>query len=137
MLVALGAVAVAAGCSRSPAPREDPIGAVTRAAGPAMHSPSRAEGRRIYLAYCAPCHGDEGRGDGQNASRLELRPPDLQTSVARLPAADIQRIVQGGTKAMGRTPLCPPLGRTLGADGVDVVVAYVRTLAREPGPAAR
>ena len=135
--LALTAACAAAGCSPPPAPRENPVDAAMRASGPALHSPSRAEGHRVFVAYCAPCHGDDGRGDGQNASRLTPRPPDLQAAPGRLSAADIQHIVERGTAAAGRTPLCPPLGRALGADSVEAVVAYVRTLGANGRSAAR
>lgn len=36
-----------------------------------------AQGRRIYQANCAVCHGEQGRGDGLAASSLNPRPSDL------------------------------------------------------------
>jgi cytochrome c5 len=129
-LVGLVAVALAAAaCSRQAQPKEDPVPAVIAASGRAWQSPSAAEGRRVFLAYCATCHGDEGRGDGQNASRLTPRPPDLADAAARLSPAELRRIVVGGTTAVGRTPLCPPHGRTLGAERVDTLLAHLRSLA--------
>jgi len=132
LVAGVGVIAVAAaasGCSRQSS-REDPIAIAARSTEQADLGRTAADGRRRFLAYCAPCHGDEGRGDGQNASRLTPRPTDLRGAAARLSAADIRRIVDAGTAATGRSPLCPPLGRTLGAEGVDAVVAYVQTLRR-------
>jgi mono/diheme cytochrome c family protein len=127
--LALGLVLATTACSRPAAPQEDPVPAVIAASGRAYQSPSAAEGRRLFTAYCATCHGDEGRGDGQNASRLAPRPPDLTQAMTRLSFADVRRIVEGGTASLGRTPLCPPHGRTLGAEGVDVLLAHLRSLA--------
>jgi mono/diheme cytochrome c family protein len=126
LAVALGSSA----CSRPASPKEDPVPAVVAASGRAYQSPSSAEGRRLFATHCATCHGDEGRGDGQNASRLTPRPPDLTESLRRLSPADVRRIVEGGTGAVGRTPLCPPHGRTLGQEQVGLVLAHLRTLVK-------
>lgn len=131
LLTAVLLVAACA-CSRAPAKNEDPVWGALRSGGSALQSPSLAEGHRVFVAYCATCHGDEGRGDGQNASRVAPRPPDLTQSIVRLSIADIRRIVEGGTASVGRTPLCPPHGRTLGPERTDAVVGYLRTLGPKP-----
>jgi mono/diheme cytochrome c family protein len=117
-------------CSPPAPPKADPVESAIRVSGPATASPSRGAGRRLFTTYCAPCHGEEGRGDGQNASRLAPRPPDLAAAAARLSPADLRRLVEGGTLSVGRTPLCPPYGRTLGAEAVEAVVTFVGTLGR-------
>jgi hypothetical protein len=35
-------------------------------------------GSDTFEAYCAPCHGRRGAGDGPVAKELRTRPPDLQ-----------------------------------------------------------
>jgi mono/diheme cytochrome c family protein len=35
-------------------------------------------GGHLYLRYCAACHGMEGRGDGEMAVILTIRPTDLR-----------------------------------------------------------
>ena len=122
--------ASAADCSRQSTPPGNPIAVAGRSIEQAGLGRTAADGRRRYLTYCAPCHGDEGSGDGQNASRLAPRPTDLRGAATRLSAADIRRIVDAGTAAAGRSPLCPPHGRTLGPDAVDAIVTYVETLRR-------
>lgn len=39
--------------------------------------PHVAKGRKVYLQYCASCHGLKGRGDGFNTTRLDPPPRDL------------------------------------------------------------
>lgn len=39
------------------------------------------EGRTMYVSYCAPCHGDKGKGDGVASSGLAIKPAN-HTSVA-------------------------------------------------------
>ena len=40
---------------------------------------SATSGKEMYLAYCATCHGKEGKGDGPVASALKVPPADLTT----------------------------------------------------------
>lgn len=46
-----------------------------------MASPS-PEGRSDFAALCAPCHGEEGKGDGPAAAGLAHKPADL-THIAK------------------------------------------------------
>ncbi len=38
---------------------------------------SPTDGRQMYVSYCAPCHGIDGRGHGPVAASLRVPPPDL------------------------------------------------------------
>lgn len=38
---------------------------------------SAASGKEMYNAYCAPCHGTDGKGDGPAASAMKSAPVDL------------------------------------------------------------
>lgn len=40
---------------------------------------SPASAQDMYVAYCAACHGKEGKGDGPAAEALKVPPPDLTT----------------------------------------------------------
>jgi mono/diheme cytochrome c family protein len=42
-----------------------------------------ANGRELYLRFCASCHGVEGRGDGPLAASLTKPPTDLTKLAAR------------------------------------------------------
>ena len=98
-----------------------------------------AQGHRVFVQRCATCHGPEGRGDGQNAFNLRPPPPDFQESLARLSVADRRRVIEGGTAALGRSPLCPPGGRSLSPDDADALLAWLDTAARprSPEPASK
>jgi mono/diheme cytochrome c family protein len=93
-----------------------------------------AQGHRVFVQRCATCHGPEGRGDGQNAFNLRPPPPDFQESLARVSVADRRRVIEGGTAALGRSPLCPPWGRSLSPDDVDALLAWLDTAARPRAP---
>ncbi|MGA7560441.1 MAG: cytochrome c [Terriglobales bacterium] len=42
-----------------------------------MKSTSPASGKEMYTAYCAVCHGIDGKGGGPAASALKVPPTDL------------------------------------------------------------
>jgi len=56
-------------------------------------------GKEIYLAYCGPCHGMTGKGDGEMARFLRGKPSDLTrlkpTSGDQFPFWRVFRIVVG------------------------------------------
>ena len=40
---------------------------------------SAASGEEMFDAYCAACHGKDGKGNGPAAAELKMPPPDLTT----------------------------------------------------------
>jgi mono/diheme cytochrome c family protein len=57
------------------------------------------EGADLYRAYCASCHGKDGKGNGPVAPALKATVPDL-TIIAKknggiFPAARVRRIITG------------------------------------------
>jgi mono/diheme cytochrome c family protein len=89
-----------------------------------------AQGRRVFLQRCATCHGPEGRGDGQNAYNLQPPPPDFSESLDGLSQEDRRKVIEGGTTALGRSPLCPPWGRSLRGEEIEALLAYMEVMAR-------
>jgi mono/diheme cytochrome c family protein len=88
----------------------------------------QARGKRVYEQYCSICHGEEGKGDGFNAFNLNPRLLDL-TKVCEVKEAEyIVRVVTGGTKAVGKSALCPPYGRTIKIEDINSIILYFETL---------
>ncbi|MFL6582576.1 MAG: cytochrome-c oxidase, cbb3-type subunit III [Burkholderiales bacterium] len=85
----------------------------TVAADPAAH----AMGERLFLTYCAQCHGSDARG-GRGFPNLT----DTDWLYGGDPAA-IQ-----ATITSGRAGIMPPLGAALGEDGIRNVANYVLSL---------
>ena len=86
---------------------------------------SRAE--RLYYAYCAECHGTDGRGSWRAALFL-LRPGDLTD---RRVAVESDRylfdLIEHGGASIGR-PGMPAFGAQLSDADIESLVGYVRTL---------
>ena len=86
-----------------------------------------AEGRRIYEAQCAQCHGDDGRG------KLPAYPPLAgNRAVTLTPAVNaIRMTVNGGfppgTKGNPRPYGMPPFGHELDDAQVAAVLSWIRT----------
>ena len=57
------------------------------------------EGVVLYKAYCASCHGTDGKGVGPMTEWLKIQSPDLTRIAAReggrVPLARVQRIIAG------------------------------------------
>lgn len=95
--------------------------------------PFLLEGRAVYLARCATCHGMEGRGDGPISSHL-LGPPVGNISDGRWkhggkPEEVLGVISKGveGTRMAGWGQLLEPAQ-------LHAVTAYVFYLAKQPVP---
>jgi mono/diheme cytochrome c family protein len=87
---------------------------------------SRAE--RLYYAYCAECHGVDGRGSWRAALFL-LRPGDL-TDESRMRAHSdkyLFEVIKHGGAPIGR-PGMPAFGAQLTDADIEGLVRYVRTL---------
>jgi mono/diheme cytochrome c family protein len=87
---------------------------------------SRAE--RLYYAYCAECHGVDGRGSWRAALFL-LRPGDL-TDESRMRAHSdkyLFDVIKHGGAPIGR-PGMPAFGAQLTDADIEGLVRYVRTL---------
>ena len=57
------------------------------------------EGPDLYRAYCASCHGQDGKGNGPAASAMKATVPDLtviaKNNGGKFPVARVQRIILG------------------------------------------
>ncbi len=82
---------------------------------------ARATGERLFLNYCAPCHGSDAGG---NKGIPNLRDKDW------LYGGNPQQIKDSITN--GRNGIMPPFGSLLGEDGVKNVANYVRSLSGQP-----
>lgn len=101
------------------------------------------EGPALYKAYCAVCHGTDGRGNGPMASALKVQPPDLTRIAERnggaFPMARVANIISGeqalssghGTREM---PIWGPIfsqvdrDQDLGRVRIDNLTRYLKDM---------
>jgi mono/diheme cytochrome c family protein len=78
-----------------------------------------ANGKQMYTAYCAPCHGVDGRGAGPVAGELKRTPTDLtilsRDNNGKFPKLHVLSVLRFGAEvpAHGTAPM-PVWGRILG-----------------------
>ena len=82
-------------------------------------------GKTIYIAYCAPCHGNKGRGDGPASASLNPKPAD-HTSAA-IQAESDGTLYYKISEGHGHTAM-PPFKSVLSVDQRWAVINYIRTL---------
>ncbi len=131
---ACGALALAllTGCEAGPkgAPGDPFLDAIRAEERAGDLSYAESQGKILFAHYCATCHGDEGKGDGQNASNLDPPPPDMSVSKNTRDPALLRKIIAEGSAAVGRSPQSPPWGRSLSRQQIDYLVAYCQSMAR-------
>ncbi|MBI4540868.1 MAG: c-type cytochrome [Gemmatimonadetes bacterium] len=115
---------------------EDTAPAVQPPPAPPMGAQARS-GEALYRAYCAPCHGPDGRGDGYNAPHLPARPvPHADSALmSRRPDDTLFDGIYAGGRILGRSHRMPAFGETLSRTEIRALVAYIRQLCRCLGPA--
>ena len=91
--------------------------------------PGADRAQRLYYAFCATCHGVDGRGSWRAALFL-VRPGNLtDPRVATLPESYIFDLIKHGGAPIGR-PGMPAFGTTLSDEDIQLLVQLVRTLAK-------
>ena len=85
------------------------------------------EAKALYIANCAPCHGDKGRGDGPAAAGLNPKPAD-HSSVAVQNESDgalFWKLSEGRPPMAGYKKIFSDQQRW-------ELINYIRTLAKVP-----
>jgi mono/diheme cytochrome c family protein len=61
--------------------------------------PATLDGKELFRAYCASCHGLDAKGGGPVAAALKTSVPDLTTLSKRkggkFPSADLEKLILG------------------------------------------
>jgi hypothetical protein len=92
------------------------------------------DGRLIYEANCASCHGLDGRGETAREALLPVQPPDFTDCKFGTPEpnSDWLATTHEGGLARGFDRLMPAFGEVLGDDEIVDVVQYLRTFCKDP-----
>jgi mono/diheme cytochrome c family protein len=63
---------------------------------------SPVDGKQMYISYCAPCHGTDGRGHGPVAPELKRQPIDLtvlsKNHGGQFPANHVKSVLEYGSE---------------------------------------
>jgi mono/diheme cytochrome c family protein len=131
--VVVSALAASAGCASGPRsqPGDPMLDAIRAKERGGDLSYAESQGRHLFAHYCSTCHGDEGRGDGQNASNLDPAPPDLTAPTSGKDSGFLTTAISQGSAAVGRSPLSPPWGRSLTRQQIEYLVVYCQSLGRK------
>lgn len=102
----IAAVAVAAATAEAQTIKTGPMKQTVASDGPGM-----------FNAYCASCHGLDGKGSGPAAKALSKAPADLTTIKARnggtFPAIKIKRYIEGADEIAAHGSRDMPVWSTL------------------------
>ena len=91
----------------------------TKAATAANAEP--VSGKQLYGAYCALCHGSDGKGGGPFSTQLKVWPPDL-TQLAKknkgvFPEMHVEEAIDGefgkGSHGSAEMPIWGPVFRSM------------------------
>lgn len=109
----MGGIPVAYRGLRNPLPPDPPI---------------LSEGRSLYQANCAACHGESGLGDGPAAAGLSPPPANLQWTLARPMASDgyLMWAISEGGSGLG-TPM-PAFKDTLSETDRWKIIRFLRSM---------
>lgn len=99
-----------------------------------VHTAHAANGRAIYEANCAACHGFDGRGEAAREALLPVQPPDFTDCKFATPEPnrDWLATTHEGGPARGFNRLMPAFDEVLHDDEIASVVQYLRTFCKEP-----
>ena len=112
VLVAASFSLALSGCPKKAAEPTPPTGSTGGAAATAA-APSeaaKAEAKTIFDTRCMPCHGAGGAGDGPASAGLTPKPRNFTDKSWQTSVTDdhLEKIVQFGGAAVGKSPAMPP-----------------------------
>jgi len=96
--------------------------------------PARADSAQDnYTAYCAKCHGADGRGDGPSAASLATKPQDYTDCAAMQKISDdtMFKVIKGGGASVGLPGDMPSWSDGLSDPEIHDLVAYLRTFCKK------
>lgn len=95
---------------------------------------AESQGKHIFYTYCVWCHADATPAGPSNRSNL-TPVPVLMNDGERLNGESdeyLQNIITLGGRALGKSEMMPPYGKTLTAVEIKAVIAYTRAIAQPP-----
>ncbi|MBI4115650.1 MAG: c-type cytochrome [Candidatus Omnitrophica bacterium] len=111
----------------------DPASVIHVPPEPQATSESLARGRELFVKACAPCHGLQGKGDGQQIMRdnlgLPLRPRDLTSGIFKGEPTS-EALYHRMTAGLPGSPM-PSYQAAFNEEQIWDLIHYVKTLPKE------
>ncbi|MBN2344421.1 MAG: cytochrome c [Deltaproteobacteria bacterium] len=87
------------------------------------------DGRDVFLAACAACHGMDGAGNKQSSVAFETELPDFTDCnfTSREPAADWYQIARIGGPVRGFDPMMPAFGEALTPEQLESSITHIKS----------
>lgn len=127
-------LAFGAACEKERAPTS-PVEVAPRQAAeakPSLSPQAKAEALEIFSSRCGPCHGAQGAGDGPASAGLTPKPRNLRdkTWQASIDDTYLEKIIQYGGPAVGKSPMMPPNPDLVDKPVVAALRVHIRSLAQ-------
>ncbi|MEX1138450.1 MAG: c-type cytochrome [Bacteroidota bacterium] len=92
------------------------------------------DGKLMYEAWCARCHGDDGKGPAEGIV-LETPVPNFSdcSFTSREPRKDWQAVIMHGGPARGLSMTMPSWGEALSLEQADAIIGHIKTFCSESG----
>lgn len=91
-------------------------------------------GAKVFAQQCARCHGRDAKGDGPDLVKLQAAesPDDFTDKEINRELSDqkIILMVTKGGKANGKSAIMPAFGDKLGAQQIQDLIAFIRSVAK-------
>lgn len=94
----------------------------------------RAQGKKLYLMYCANCHGESGTGDGPAAKSLPVKPANHADGPVMSQLSDkfLLEIISKGGSAVGKSAFMPGWGGQVKEKQLLDIISFIRSLTAVP-----
>jgi mono/diheme cytochrome c family protein len=92
------------------------------------------EGKRLFVHYCSPCHGEDAQGAGRYfPSQIRYRPTDfVNTSYLKnTEEAVIFKAIKFGSVSLGKSNYSPAYKNSLRDEEMDNIIEYLRSLKKK------
>lgn len=89
------------------------------------------EGKRLFLHYCAPCHGRDAVGSGRYSPTINRPLPTnfiYSDYLMETNEKVVFRAIKFGSKALGKSIHSPPYGNTLRDEEIRYIIEYLKFL---------
>ena len=91
----------------------------------------QAQGKRIFYQQCVWCHADTTPAGPSNRSNVTPAPPLMNDGAVfnGMSDASLQQAIALGGRALGKSAMMPPYGKSLTQDDIRNLIAYMRVIA--------